>query len=559
MTIKNLLTEQEQSFTESSSLWVPYPSSATAISRSVFRFNSEPASLLMISKNGAQMVARLDREVPVSPGTRYRMFVSAYSEVADHPFGISASILSRSGAVITSVEAQTDTVFGRWNTASAYFVAPENASAVSVTVFAFPDHGTPAGDIIEHRSIWVDDVVLAEWPEGTSNEFLNLVRRHIPAYMIELDEDDPGTPLMRFIDGNTSIAEEILEAVKAFDYIPAVDGIPGYERSSLVDPSFYPDPVIAKREWLPWLAQLVGTRGVSAGSSGLTPWFWLEQQIGTWTGMETQIDPSANPVWSLVDFTLTRTSGTVTASLSSQTGGSDPYFPKVGDVVEVTAEDSSFNGSYSLTASDEIAQTVAWEQDGADAVDSSPSGAASIRISDSSWVEIESANPLAFDTIGVLADLTRTRATGLKSGSRYAIKAAARAVLDGFDDRATISYDGTDKLVVVTNSPHTLEAGGFIEIYDCRETPYNTQTTVVSVLSPTSFTIATPYGANNDPHYGESFPCWATNKKVLLDIITPWEWTFKTTEGQTYALTLLEQAVGKAKPAGAIVNHEYTT
>ncbi len=558
MTVKNLLTREEQSFVSSASLWVGFPSSETSVSRSAVRFNSEPASLLLQSRNGAQMVAKLDREPAISPGKKYRLFVSAYSETSDHPFSISCSVYSRSGTNIETVEGTANTVFGRWTTASVEFVAPESSASASISIKAESQHTSDSGETVVHRSIWADDVVLAEWADEPSNDFASLVKRHLPQYMIDLDEDDPVRPLARFIDGNTSLGEEVLAATRSFDYIPSVDGVPGYERSTLVDPSYYPNDTVAKASWLPWLAQLVGVQGVSAGSSGLTPWFWLEQTISTWTGMETQIDPSSNPVWGLVDFTLARSSGTVTAVLSSQVGGSEPYFPQVGDVVEVDAEDTSFSGSFSIVTSDELSSTVTWEQAGSDNVDSSPTGAATMRISDTSWVEIEGANPLAFDTVGVLADLTRTRATGLKSGSRYGMKAAARAVLDGFDDKAVITTNGNE-LIVTTSSPHSLQVGGFVEIYDCPEAPYNTQTTVSSVVSPTVFTIATPYGTGNDPHVGVSFKCWATNKKVELQMLSEWECVYKTTEAQTYALTLLQQAVLIAKPAGLLVQHEYTT
>lgn len=554
MSVRNLLTEEEQSLSSSTSLWTA-TSASTVIARSVARYNSEPASMLVSTTNGTRMEVRLDREMRIVPNKSYRLFYSAYSDVADHPFGVKGSIYSPNGNEILVVSEEETTVFGRWAIVSVQFTAPQNAQSISVKAYAEPSHTTASGETVVHTKIWMDDFVLVEWSEYPSNEFATLVQRHVPEYMLEVDDEEPGKPLRRFIDVLTSTADDVLMAVRGFDYIPAVDGVPGYDRCTLVDPSYYPNELVAKREWLPWLAQLVGARGVSSGSSGLTPWFWLEQEIGTWTGMETQIDPSSNPVWDVDGTQMTRTGGVVTAILSTQTGGSTPYFPQVGDVVEVITSDSSFAGSFSIASSNQGALTVTWEQAGPNAPIVSSSA---IRVSDASWVEIESANPLAFDTVGVLADLVRTRATGLRSGSRYAIKAAARSVLDGFDDSATASSDGASSIVVTTASPHTLAVGAFVEIYDCPEAPYNRAYTVSQVLSPTSFKVDTPYGAGNDPHYGEQFPCMATNKKVELVMMGQWTGQYKTTEAQTYAVSLLHQAVSLAKPAGLVLQHQYT-
>lgn len=556
MSARNLLTEEEQSFSTSSALWVPKNAVATTISRSVVRYNSEPASLLMSTPNGSQMAVRLDREIQIVPNKTYRMFVSAYSETAGHPFGISTSIYSRNGVKLDTIESYSQTVFGKWTIASTEFTAPESAGTMTLEVIAQSNHNEQNG-VVYHSSIWIDDVVVTEWSEYPLNSFARLTQRHFPSYMLELDDEEPGKPLRRFIDVVTSVADDVLSATKGFDYIPEVDGVPGYERSTLVDPSYYPDDLVAKKEWLPWLAQLVGARGVSAGSSGLTPWFWLEQEISTWTGMETQIDIASNPVWEIsITEPHFRLGGVVYCKLAAQIGGSDPYFPQVGDVVEVV-NDGSFSGSFSVTYSDQANSIIRWEQDGADETASMPGG--TVRVSDTSWVEIEGANPLAFDTTAVLAELVRSGATGIYAGSRYAIKAAARAVLDGFDDDMTVTPHGASSLLVTTSKPHSLQVGGFVEIYSCEEVPYSGTYDVLEVVSLTSFTVADPYGTGNDPHVGQTFNGRVTNKKVELVMTGQWTGQLKTTQAQTYALGLVMQAVNLAKPAGVILEHQYTT
>lgn len=548
MTIQNLLSLEEQQATTSVSLWEPAVLGDCEVKRSIVHFRSEPASLLVTSLNDSEMCIRLTRTLAISGSTRYRTFCSAYSETTEHPFGVRVLIYNASGSVIATHSSNDKAMANRWGIASVDFVTPSDAKYASVRMFASPyTISLETGEKSYHRNIWFDDIVMAKWADYPPNEFLTLVEQSIPAYMLEIDDDDEMKPLRRYLDVMTFTVDEILSAVKAFDYIPAVDGVPGYDKSTLVDPSYYVDDVVAKKQWLPWLAQLVGVRGVASGTSGQTPFFWIEDTYQSWLSAQTEIDPEINDVWSITSFS--RSANTVTATLGTQTGGSTAYFPVAGDVVDVT-HTGTFSGSFTvLTSSD---PTITWAQT---ASNESSSVAGSLLISDTSWSELESDNPLAFSTVDVLAELTRTRATGLHAGTKASIQAAVRSVLDGYDDKGTVAWSSPGNIVVTTINPHSLSVGDFIEIYSSSNAEWNKTYTVASVLSTKSFTLAAP--GSQDKGYG-AIQCWVTNKRVDV-VVSTWTMVVKTLESQTFAIDLVLKAVDLSKPAGMVATHEYTT
>jgi len=548
MTVQNLLLLDEQQAATSISLWEPTVLGDSEVKRSIVHFRSDPASLLVTSLTDNEMCIRLVRTLSVTGSTRYRAFCSAYSETSEHPFGIRVLFYNSLGAVVATYSATEKAAANRWTVASVDFTTPSDTKYASVRLFSDPyTISLETGQKSYHRNIWFDDVVMAKWADYPPNDFLTLVEQSIPAYMLEIDDDDEMKPLRRYLDVMTFRADEILTAVKAFDYIPAVDGVPGYDRSTLVDPSYYVDDVVAKKQWLPWLAQLVGVRGVASGTSGQTPFFWIEDTYASWLSAQTEIDPEVNNTWSVTSFS--RSANTVTATLGTQTGGTTPYFPVAGDVVDIT-HTGTFSGSFTVLTSS--TPTVTWAQT---AANESSSVAGSLLISDTSWSELESDNPLAFSTLDVLAELTRTRATGIHAGTKASIQAAVRSVLDGYDDKGTVAWYSPGNVVVTTESPHALSVGSFVEIYSSSNAEWNKAYTVASVLTTKSFTLAAP--GSQDKGYG-IIPCWVTNKRV--DVVTStWTMIVRTLESQTFAIDLVLKAVDLAKPAGMVATHEYTT
>jgi hypothetical protein len=542
MSHRNLLTTEEQEITYVPGLWEV--SGTNTISRSSARWRVAPASLLLANTSSSSATCRLVRSIDVEPDKQYRLFAFGYSETPGTTFGVRAkTYLAASATPEATYESSTEASYQRWTLSSRVFTTGQDTASVDVELYA---EGSP---------VWFDQVVLIEYHEKPYHAFTNLVMGRFPEYMIDSDEQT-SYHLSRFVDLGVELGDEILSATLAFDYIPAVDGIPGYDRCTLVDPSYYPDETVAKAEWLPWLAQLVGVQGVRSGSSGRTPWFWLEEERGTWSEMETEIDPTANPVWPVSSFT--RTAGVVTATLGTPQTSGPAYFPAIGDVVEVTNAEG-FSGSYSVLTSDSGTKVLTWAQDASNGTSAATS---SLRVSDSSWAEIEADNPLAFDTVAALAHLVRTRATGLRAGTDAAITAAVRAVLDGYESQGTARVYEGGGILVTTSAPHPFEAGDEAWIYDSAVPVFNTgwepsPQTVSSVIDGQSFVLSSGLA---DLGYGTA-ACWVTNKKVVLERVSPlsWELTVKTDEAQTQGVDLVVRAANLAKPAGVVVSHGYNT
>lgn len=534
MSHKNLLTEDEQEINIVAGLWEADGDNSAI--RSITKYKQSPASLYLSNSSSTEAECSLIRRINLEADTEYRAFVFGYSDTDQTEFGLTVTTYNVVNVVETTYSSSSDTAYSKWVLSSIVFTTGHDTRSMGLKLYA---NGAP---------VWFDQVVVIPNYVKPYHRFTNLVMGHFPEYMNDVDEQE-SYHLSRFVDTVGELGDDILSAVLAFDYIPAVDGVPGYDRCTLVQPSYYPDETVAKAEWLPWLAQLVGVRPVFSGSSGRTPWFWLEKEYGTWSSMETDIDPTGNPVWPSSSFV--RASGVVTATLGTQTSG-PAYFPAVGDVVEVTNTEG-FSGSYSVLTSNSGTKVLTWSQDSTNGTSTALS---SIRVSDTSWAEIEADNPLAFDTVGTLAHLVRTRATGLRSGTDRAMVASVISVLDGFDNEATATVTD-DGVLVTTTLPHPFEAGDFVALYDCDNVIVEASSTVDSVVSATSFVMTSTL---IDRDYG-TVNCWATNKRVVLERASPhsWEVTVKTNESQTLGIDLVIRAANLAKPAGAVVSHGYNT
>jgi len=531
---KNLLTEDEQDINVIEGLWEA--DGDNTIVRSTLVYKESPASLLLSTTSGTSSECYLIRQLQLEPSTEYRAFAFGYSNTDGTLFGVRAKTYDAAGNLEETYSSSSVIGYQKWVLSSVVFTTGLDTRSMTFELYA---EGAP---------VWFDQTVVIEYYVKPYHRFSNLLTDNFPEYMIDADEQE-SYHLANFVDSVGHLGDEILTAVLAFDYIPAVDGVPGYDRCALVEPSYYPDEIVAKAEWLPWLAQLVGVRGIASGSEGRTPWFWLENQYGTWSNIETGIDPTGNPVWPSSSFS--RTSGVVTATLGVQTSG-PAYFPAIGDVVEVT-NSGGFEGSYSVLTSNDSTKVLTWAQSAANGTSSAVS---SLRVSDTSWAEIEADNPLAFDTTGVLAHLVRTRATGLKAGTDRSISAAVMAVLDGFDSKATATITD-DGILVTTTEAHPFTAGNFVAIYDSDNPVLEIQSTIDSVISSTSVLIVS---SMVDRNYG-NIDCWVTNKRVVVEHDSPhsWELTVKTNEFQTLGIDLVLRAANLAKPAGAIVSHGYNT
>lgn len=533
--IQSLLTVNEQDIADEASGWTA--GTNCTVSRSTILYREAPASLRLspTTVGGVTMTVNLTRSLSPVAGEVYRVFCWARSTEPGVVVGIQPIFYDVTGTELEAGQHRevASTIYNRWVLVTSEFTVPANTVSAKVRL----DSEAVSG------GTWFDGIGFVPWGTVPRNPFMRLMYRTIPDYMEEADDTltDPDHPLYRYIDLVASTADNILTTALSFDYVSPVDGWTGYDRSTLVQPEYYPTPYAAEAEWLPWLSQLLGVRAVYPVSGGsLTPWYVLEESYPTWNAWQT-IDPAVNPAFPVSSISRNGTTGIVTAVYGTQSAGS-AYTPVVGDPVEV-AGTSGFNGAFVILSVNTGTKTLTWSDPGSTA---SGGAAGTITYSDVSWSEAEGVNPSSYDALAVLKHLTRTASTGLRAGSTAAIVNAARAVLDGKDIAGAASRTG-NVVTVATDTPHTFGTGDYIRICESSEPTIEIVGTVASVPSATSLTVAST-GPDTD-----TVPVYVTSKQVTVVKTGTWTWTVNTRPDQTTSSDLLEVVVTQAKPAGVLV------
>lgn len=533
--IQNLLTREEQEISSNAAGWQAVTN--CTVSASTVNYKAAPASLLLspTTVGGAGMVADLVRSVPVEAGATYRVFCSAKNATPGTEIGIQPRLFTADGTELDAgVYRQTaTTVFNGWTLVTTEFTTPTGTVSAKIRL----DSQAVAG------GTWFDVIGFVPWGTVPDNAFMRIMYFTIPQYMRDFDDelDGPDHPLARYVDLVASAADDVLSTVIAFDYISPVDGVTGFDRSTLVQPEFYPTPLVAEADWLPWLSQIVGVRPVyPVGSGSLTPWYRLENAYPTWNAWQT-IDPATNPAFPITSLSRNGTTGVVTAVYGTQSAGA-AYTPTVGDPVEVTGT-TGFNGGFVILSVNTGTQTLTWSDPGGAA---SAGAAGTITYSDVSWLEVEGVNPTSFDALATLKHLTRTAATGIRAGTDSAVVNAARAALDGieFTGRASRS---SGVVTVVTDTPHTFDPGDYVRLCESPSPALDVVGTVDTVTGVNSFTVLS---AGRDT---EESTVYASTRRVELTKTTTWAWELDTLADQTFSSDLLERAVAQAKPAGVLV------
>ena len=238
------------------------------------------------------------------------------------------------------------------------------------------------------------------------------------------------------------------------------------------------------------------------------------------------------------------------ADFTAATAGATSFTESTGKTVTVTqsasepkARLSTVTGAYILTGvSGTGPYTVTWSTTAGNVT----TFGGTVTFSDVSWSEAEGVNPTSYDAIAVLKHLTRTTATGIRSGTEAAIVNAARAVLDGKDVKGTATRS-SNVVTVTTDTPHTFTVGDYVRVCESGIATLNIVGTVASVPTANRITIAST-GPNTD-----SATVYITSKQVTVVKTSTWAWTVSTKSDQTTSSDLLQAVVTQAKPAGVVV------
>jgi hypothetical protein len=363
---------------------------------------------------------------------------------------------------------------------------------------------------------WIDDAVIFEKELVTTEPIVKKLIERLPEYFVEEDENqtNPQYPLLTYLDSASSTLGEIDRLITDFGYYSMGDAANPGATSTLVDPAtFTGGETGIQYDWLLWLSRIIGIQSdaISDGSGGTTPWYYLEgEAFDTWTEWEENLNPETldyEQTWTAVE----RTDNVVTVTLPHNPG--DHEFA-VGDSIYATAsggnQDSSLYGYFEIT---EVISAPSYQIKYVAAGSNVLSAAAKTGTietkSDINWQSIEGSNSYPLTPPEALAQFIATGASGVWAGTLEGMRRAARIVLLGSDVMTT--FEVADGVLTATSpSIHGFSVGDDIEIYACPFSEYNRSYEVVSVPSPTTFTVACD---------GPSLisKCHATNKVVSFE------------------------------------------
>lgn len=313
--LTNLLSEEQQKMTGATTTllsdatgWIAEGGSSR-IERTTGLSKWSPASLKLYSEGYADVTAKTHLPVTPAAGFDHLDEYRAFAWIRGHKFkqivrvGIEWTVEDSSGTA-TVYNHTGDLEPGdieildtnSWTLISYVGQPPLGAKTACLRVDL--PNASP-GDLI-----YIDDAALLRYgdPVGT---FLSLLLDNIPVYLRTLDEEQtsPNQPMYRYLQLVAHTANRMLAASLAFDYVPPSDAIQyplfaGYDRSTLVDVSYYPAPDIAEAAWLPWLAFITGTVPIDKISNdigGSTPWYAL-MEISPPTSWQDLYDTLADPL-----------------------------------------------------------------------------------------------------------------------------------------------------------------------------------------------------------------------------------------------------------------------
>jgi uncharacterized delta-60 repeat protein len=146
---------------------------------------------------------------------------------------------------------------------------------------------TTSIQILNHNQtpIYLAHPVLTNIYAIRNNLFLRMCIQRMPAFLIEKDSEQtyPSYPLLRLMDIGLAYAGKGVDQLDTFPYLD-IDG--GYDPTDTTTESALVEPQVADKEFLAWLAQIVGVKLTQSGG-GSTPWGNLPT---TWASFVSLID-----------------------------------------------------------------------------------------------------------------------------------------------------------------------------------------------------------------------------------------------------------------------------
>ena len=155
--------------------------------------------------------------------------------------------------------------------------------------------------IVNHNNsaIYLAHPVLTNTYAIRNNLFLRMCMERMPVFFIEKDSEQtaPNFPMLRLMDVGLAYAGKAVDELDSFPYL---DIASGYDATDNSTKSSLVEPQVANKEFLPWLAQIVGTK-LSQSAGGSTPWGNLPTTWASFVSLIDTGDANATADWEEIE------------------------------------------------------------------------------------------------------------------------------------------------------------------------------------------------------------------------------------------------------------------
>ena len=132
-----------------------------------------------------------------------------------------------------------------------------------------------------------------------NNLFLRMCIQRMPAFLIEKDSEQtfPSYPLLRLMDVGLAYAGKGVDQLDTFPYL---DIASGYDPTDTTTQSALVEPQVADKEFLAWVAQIVGVK-LNESGGGSTPWGNLPRTWASFVSLIDDNDGNATADWDEIE------------------------------------------------------------------------------------------------------------------------------------------------------------------------------------------------------------------------------------------------------------------
>ena len=284
---RNLLDPEDFYFNTSTGTW--QTTNGTSSVDFSFRFKNQYHTLKVTPSSSSQVT--LQHEQIQLPSSYKNDFITFYGHIyCESKVTVTVTVTSSYGdssSVTTVLNALT------WGIVRGpeIQVPPTEGNTGFTTTIQIVNHNNSA--------IYLAHPVLTNTYAIRNNLFLRMCMQRMPVFFIEKDSEQsaPNFPMLRLMDVGLAYAGKAVDELDSFPYL---DIAGGYDATDNSTKSSLVEPQVANKEFLPWLAQIVGTK-LSQSAGGSTPWGNLPTTWASFVSLIDTGDANATADWEEIE------------------------------------------------------------------------------------------------------------------------------------------------------------------------------------------------------------------------------------------------------------------